>query len=59
MISLSTLKSLKNDSIVLNKKLKEILEMTEEHNLNLDGIRDISLRIRKAFELYKSLVDEL
>lgn len=56
---IETLKELSKDTVELNKKLKNILVEIDNQNLNLAGMRDVSIRIRKSFELYKSLVNEL
>jgi len=58
LLSLQNLKQLNRDAVELNEKLKEIISELDEQSANLAGMRDISLRIHKAFELYRRLVNE-
>lgn len=59
MVSLEALKQLRDDSVRLNMNLKEITDLLDEQGQNLEGMQDISSRIKKAFELYRSLVHEM
>lgn len=59
MLALHTLKQLNEDAAALNEKLKEIVAQMDDQCTSLDGMRDISLRIRKVFELYRSLVNDM
>lgn len=59
MFSIEVLKQLKNDTITLNQKLKEIVLLVDDQSISTEGMKDISLRIKRAFDLYRSLVNEL
>lgn len=58
MLSLDVLKKLKEDSIELNRQLKEIIASVDEQSFSMDESRNITLRVRKTFELYRSLLAE-
>lgn len=59
MFELETLKRLKENSIEINKHLKDINNLIDSQISNVDGMCDITLRVKKAFSLYKTLVNEM
>lgn len=59
MTTLQALRQLNEDTMALNERLKAIVAQIDDNHSSLSGMRDVSLRIRKAFELYASLVSEL
>jgi hypothetical protein len=59
MLDLQTLERLSEDSKELNTRLREINILLDEQCGSIDGMRDVTERISKSFELYRALVEEL
>lgn len=59
MFEIKAMEKLKEDSLEVNKCLKEINCLLDDQMTNVDGMCDISQRIKKAFSLYKTLVADM
>lgn len=59
MLDLQTLERLNEDSKELNTRLREINNLLDEQCTSIEGMKDVTERISKAFELYRALVEEL
>ena len=59
MFDLQTLQKLKDDSLELNRILKELTIVFDDQMTNIEGMCDISQRVNKTFTLYKTLILEL
>lgn len=57
MLELQNLKILNKEAVELNDTLKGIVSDLEEQFENLENMRGVTIRIRKAFELYRKLMN--
>lgn len=59
MLDLQSLEKLNEDSKELNTMLQEINGLLDAKCCSMEGMRDVTERISKSFELYRTLVEEL
>lgn len=58
-LSLKELQRLQKDSTLLNDEIMKINAILDEANASMDGMCDITGRIKNVFALYRELVIEI
>jgi hypothetical protein len=59
MLDIESLKKLKENSIEVNKYLQDINKQIDSYSSDIEGMTDITQRVKKAFNLYKTLVNDM